>query len=412
MPSLSDIFVGSDSLDNLFPSLNDQARSFVSETVGKNGICSIAVDAEIAQTLALARLVMKQGDTSEAALLLSGRTIAANPADYTAWHWRRSILAAIVSRQGEGALRYGRELELTAEIAAVSAKNYQLWQHRRACVLAALSHTGKAGSHDAPTLAAMHDEIVFVDEHLDEDAKNYHAWTHRQWVINVLGERLDSQASHRSVHHGEETFVARLLADDVANNSAWSYAYFLRAHAPVALRGDNPWPSLEARIAAAAKAMDAIKQNVNNVAPWQFLRGILADSPLDEQSGVLEDSLFHVRARFPGLVADVEALRAQRPSAVEPTLFLLDLTEDEARGAEVGSDDRAAALTRAASLLAECRLRAPTKEPLWRSREASLNDLVSEPASIGGLSLNAVSPAFSSAVTFLAAIAVARAVVN
>jgi protein farnesyltransferase/geranylgeranyltransferase type-1 subunit alpha len=355
---------------------------------------------------------MKEGEVSEAALLLSARTIAANPADYTAWHWRRNILAARVAAEGEGALRYARELELTAEIAAVSAKNYQLWQHRRACILAALGHTRKGGDHDAPTLAAIHDEIVFIEEHLEEDAKNYHAWTHRQWVITVLAERLDTAAAHRSVFHGEETFVARLIAEDVANNSAWSHAYYLCAHAPVALRGENPWPSREGRLAAAAKAMAAIRLNVNNVAPWQFLRGVLADSPLDGTSGVREDSLFHVRARFPSIVADVEALRAQRPSAVEPTVFLLDLAEEEARGAPVGSEARAAALARAASLLAECQLRAPTKDPLWRSRRASLDELVGEPASIGGLSLTAVSPAFSAAVTFLTAVAVARAVVS
>jgi hypothetical protein len=52
-------------------------------------------------------------------------------------------------------------------VAADSAKNYQLWNHRR-----------KIAASRGPAAAA--DELAFADRALDLDEKNYHAWAHRQ----------------------------------------------------------------------------------------------------------------------------------------------------------------------------------------------------------------------------------------
>lgn len=51
---------------------------------------------------------------------------------------------------------------------------------------------------------------------LDTDAKNYHAWAHRQVVVA-------SSAAWRQ----EQQYVARLLAEDVRNNSAWNQRFFI-----------------------------------------------------------------------------------------------------------------------------------------------------------------------------------------
>lgn len=51
---------------------------------------------------------------------------------------------------------------------------------------------------------------------LADDAKNYHAWAHRQVVVAAAG---DWQA--------ERQYLEKLLQEDVRNNSAWNQRAFV-----------------------------------------------------------------------------------------------------------------------------------------------------------------------------------------
>lgn len=59
-------------------------------------------------------------------------------------------------------------------------------------------------------------ELEFTARILEGDAKNYHAWAHRQWTQTTFGI---SEAD-------ELAFVDRLLLSDVRNNSAWNQRWF------------------------------------------------------------------------------------------------------------------------------------------------------------------------------------------
>jgi hypothetical protein len=59
------------------------------------------------------------------------------------------------------------EWQLCWAIGLSSAKNYQLWNHRRRCAM----HLGAANAQR---------ELEFAAHFLAEDAKNYHIWAHRQ----------------------------------------------------------------------------------------------------------------------------------------------------------------------------------------------------------------------------------------
>jgi protein farnesyltransferase/geranylgeranyltransferase type-1 subunit alpha len=65
-------------------------------------------------------------------------------------------------------------------------------------------------------------EKSFLREIFNSDAKNYHAWSYRIWLV----ERFQLWA-------GELEDVERMLDDDVCNNSVWSYRYFLLNRSPV-----------------------------------------------------------------------------------------------------------------------------------------------------------------------------------
>ena len=59
-------------------------------------------------------------------------------------------------------------------------------------------------------------ELDFTAKILQGDAKNYHAWQHRQWVIREF-----------DLWDNELEYVEKLLKEDLRNNSAWNQRYFV-----------------------------------------------------------------------------------------------------------------------------------------------------------------------------------------
>lgn len=88
------------------------------------------------------------------------------------------------------------------------------------------------------------EELEFIADILSQDAKNYHAWQHRQWVIQVgVPEGSCQFQCHYCAHcecgltvqeyklwDSELEFVENLLEDDVRNNSAWNQRHFVISH--------------------------------------------------------------------------------------------------------------------------------------------------------------------------------------
>lgn len=62
------------------------------------------------------------------------------------------------------------------------------------------------------------DELDWLDLIFKSDAKNYHAWSHKIWLIERF--EIHSMQTHM-------VFVETLLDDNVRNNSVWSFRYFI-----------------------------------------------------------------------------------------------------------------------------------------------------------------------------------------
>ena len=60
------------------------------------------------------------------------------------------------------------------------------------------------------------EELALTEAVLAEDAKNYHAWQYRQWIIATF-----------SLWEKELDYVSKLLEEDMRNNSAWNQRYFV-----------------------------------------------------------------------------------------------------------------------------------------------------------------------------------------
>lgn len=82
-------------------------------------------------------------------------------------------------------------------------KNYQIWHHRHTII-------------DA--LGSAEGEAEFIDTMLEQDSKNYHVWSYRQWLVKRFN-LFDKPE--------ELEWTAEMIEADVRNNSAWNHRYYL-----------------------------------------------------------------------------------------------------------------------------------------------------------------------------------------
>ncbi|KAI5413592.1 hypothetical protein KIW84_057962 [Lathyrus oleraceus] len=107
---------------------------------------------------------------------------------------------------------------------------------------------------------ARNSELEFTKKILSVDAKHYHAWSHRQWVLQNLGGWED-----------ELSYCSELLAEDIFNNSAWNQRYFVITRSPV-LGGLKAMRESEVLF-----TVEAIISYPENESSWRYLRGLFKD---------------------------------------------------------------------------------------------------------------------------------------
>ena len=74
--------------------------------------------------------------------------------------------------------------------------------------------------------------MKFLDMMYASDAKNYHCWSHKIWLVERYG--LWAQPRHLE-------FVENLMNFDVRNNSVWSFRYFIIMRTAEKVNGKEPF---------------------------------------------------------------------------------------------------------------------------------------------------------------------------
>lgn len=100
-------------------------------------------------------------------------------------------------------------------------------------------------------------ELRLTEMVLSQDAKNYHAWQHRQWVMknfNLFDQELD--------------YVERLLEEDIRNNSAWNQRFFVLTHQNPAIQE----PELSQELEFTTKALEKVP---GNESAWNYFSGLI-----------------------------------------------------------------------------------------------------------------------------------------
>ena len=228
-------------------------------------------------------------------LLLTGTCLQLNPANYTVWHTRRQCLSQLyplprsthtndsttgtttptaptnttprvtinstTTSIAEYISMIRNELEMASILGGNNPKNYQIWYHRRAvlehlppnlflqCITdptvttttTKMEHDRDA-EHTNPTTFL---ELEYIHTVLLVDAKNYHAWSHRQWIISkmidahrgLLWNTIDSltydattNTTMNRIYDHEMTYCDTFINMDIRNNSAWNHRWYILHH--------------------------------------------------------------------------------------------------------------------------------------------------------------------------------------
>ena len=355
----------------------------------------IAYPPEYARLQGLLRACLARGETSARALALAGAVIRASSAFYSAWQLRRDCVAAAAGAVGDAGA--AAELDFCdAVLARGSTKNYQVWHHRRW----AASRLGpEAAARELELTAALllggsggSGETVAEDDDSSSEAKNYHVWSHRQWVCAAWG-----------VWEAELGLVDTLLAQDVRNNSAWNHRWFVQAarargtpppgrtsgidleELPVATLSavaGNSGPLPDSCIPGELSfVLPALRRAWRNESAWAYLRALLASPPSGAAVIVNYPFALHggslplpLRSTLDTAVA--EALAAACTVGT-PNAFALEFAADLAVGDAVAGLGQPAALREAAArMLDECVAADEVRAAFWTWRASLVRNLI------------------------------------
>ncbi|KAJ2548957.1 Rab geranylgeranyltransferase [Coemansia sp. RSA 1933] len=151
-----------------------------------------------------------QGVYTHKALEQTQRLLELNTELHTVWNYRREIFARLDEWQDaeKRQVMLEKELAFLLEIILKNIKSYWMWFHR-VWTLTSL-----------PT-PAWERELALVAKMLAHDARNYHGWDYRRFVVARLKESLDSEPQRDAVDASEFAFTTEQINKDCANHSAW-----------------------------------------------------------------------------------------------------------------------------------------------------------------------------------------------
>mmetsp|Transcript_34351 Transcript_34351/g.96845 ORF Transcript_34351/g.96845 Transcript_34351/m.96845 type:complete len:346 (+) Transcript_34351:279-1316(+) len=212
-----------------------------------NLVVQIEYSKDYVDATGVLRCLMARQERSERALWLTKKVIALNPAHYTAWQWRRECLEA------KGA-DLGAEMDWVNALSLCGgSKNYQLWNHRRFLVQGIIGPLGSGPQRES----AVETELAFTHDVLVDEPKHYHAWAHRQWVV----QEFSSWA-------GELAVCERFIDADVRNNSAWNHRYFC-------LNEPRGTGEPGACVDEFGFCVKKLHEDIQNESAWNYLRALV-----------------------------------------------------------------------------------------------------------------------------------------
>lgn len=269
--STSDLFLSIEEIPSVFHDLEPVPQD---ECAG--AVAQIDYSAEFIKAYDYQRAVWRANEkNTHRALKLTAVCLRLNPANYTVWHFRRLCLQDLYSDDVGDFSFVKDEMALAAMLGGDNPKNYQIWYHRRALLerIAAASKAlgSTANDSDNNVLQYYQDELDYIATVVRADGKNYHAWSHRQWVATTISKTQESD----QIWTEEAEFSDALIQMDLRNNSAWNHRWFA-TH-----RGLHRAPlDLAVATEEAEYALSIAQIDCHNESPWRYLVAVLKEQVL------------------------------------------------------------------------------------------------------------------------------------
>ncbi len=334
----------------------------IAQNDGPEPACAITYTPEFVEAHNYLRAVLTADERSERAFELTTICLKFNPANYTCWHFRRRCLVALCTPSDSSQAtidveRIEQDLKFAANLGGTNPKNYQLWYHRRAL----LEIRFRGGEN----VRAAQKELGYVDKILEDDNKNYHAWSHRQWIIRTINQAELWLAEIEYSH-------SKILLDP-RNNSAWNQRWFATHEGEIAankLGGKLPFEKAaeEANYAVCGAQVDPF-----NESPWRYLIGVLMEQyrwaqrdkegadDKDKVDGLLREYV----AKIKDMNKDWDSPKEDLPEGPCVSLMsaLVDLLET------VGDKT---SLEEAKDMMGELVLEDPVRRKYWHKRQGTV----------------------------------------
>ncbi|KAI0987852.1 hypothetical protein GJ496_000802, partial [Pomphorhynchus laevis] len=246
------------------PEWNDITPVEIDTPLNRQPIVEIAYSPQFKEVYDYLRAIVLKSEISERAFFLTEDAVLANPANYSAWYYRRQIIK-------EMNLDLNKELQFISLMILNNPKNYQVWEHRRTIV---------------EWFNSKDNESEFLQQVFEQDDKNYHAWQYRQWLIR-----------HFNMFDMDELrFCTAMISRDIRNNSAWNHRFLLFQEGIlhfVVNGSDGEWENLKFSDKKIKKSeilftLEQLKFCLNNESAWNYLRGIVDQNPYAEFEQIVE----------------------------------------------------------------------------------------------------------------------------
>ncbi|KAG7358312.1 protein prenyltransferase alpha subunit repeat-containing protein [Nitzschia inconspicua] len=298
MAALNDAMIPIEDLSQVFSDMTP-----LPQNDGSDRVCVIQYPTAFALAYNYMRAIWQSKEMSQRALKLTATCAKLNPANYTVWHYRRQCLKDLGLASNEDAVR--QDLALAAALGGPNPKNYQIWYHRRALL----------ETHGVKELFCRL-ELDYIKDVLREDAKNYHAWSYRQWIL----EAVDDEELWKE----EMDFASTLIDEDIRNNSAWNQRWF------VVHRGKQdgkPLSMNEARLEADFAIDKGISVDPYNESSCRYLLSILKEQLLEGEHDLAKKLVEEHEAKVSNLRLAFEKTNQDPGKCVNLTATWIDLLE-------------------------------------------------------------------------------------
>ncbi|KAJ8100899.1 hypothetical protein POJ06DRAFT_274672 [Lipomyces tetrasporus] len=219
----------------------------------------------------------KNQDYTPGTLDLTTTLLKQNPEYYTVWNYRREILTSIFKSQTADAIQSHIDNELQFLFARLVEfpKCYWIWNHRQWCLQTAPSPSWKF-------------ELGLVTKMLDRDARNFHGWRYRRYVV----QRME-MATGKSMVRPEFDYTTVKINSNFSNFSAW------HNRTKLIPRLLNEEPEIDARELLDKEIYlitQAIYTDPDDQSVWLYHRWLMTSDDIvklsrDERIGLLEKEI-------------------------------------------------------------------------------------------------------------------------